>query len=84
MTHVLSGVTLLTMQKYLIGMALKTLLVGKRNKQMTKLEELDKAYAAAIAVRQELLDAVDIVDYKLMLASEAYYAELKKQGGEDK
>ena len=51
---------------------------------MTKLEELDKAYAAAIAVRQELLDAVDIVDYKLMLASEAYYAELKKQGGEDK
>jgi len=45
---------------------------------MTKLEELDNAYAAAIAVRQELLDAVDIVDYELMLASEAYYAELKK------
>jgi len=47
---------------------------------MTKLEELDNAYAAAIAVRQELLDAVDIVDYELMLASEAYYAELEKQG----
>ena len=45
---------------------------------MTKLEELDKAYAAAIAVRQELLDAVDIVDYEIMLASEAYYAELEK------
>ena len=49
-----------------------------------KLEELEKAYAAAIAVRQEHLDAVDILDYELMLASEAYYAELKKTEGEDK
>ena len=44
-----------------------------------KLEELDKAYDAAIAVRQEHLDALDILDYELMLASEAYCAELKKQ-----
>ena len=53
-------------------------LIEERNKQMTDLEELDNAYAAKFAVRQELLDAVDIVDYELMLASEAYYAELKK------
>ena len=45
---------------------------------MTRLEELDKAYDAAIAVRQELLDAVDIAAHEIMLASEAYEAELKK------
>lgn len=45
---------------------------------MTKLEELDKAYDAAISVRQELLDAVDIAAHEIMLASEAYYSELNK------
>jgi|TARA_R110002167_G_scaffold306793_1_gene511434 hypothetical protein len=47
---------------------------------MPRLEELDKAYDAAIAVRQELLDAVDIAAHEIMLASEAYEAELEKQG----
>ena len=46
---------------------------------MTKLEELDEVYEAKIMACQIARHALDMADYERMLASEAYYAELKYQ-----